>query len=110
VPAASEVEAKVTVTAPVPLPLEGETVMRLLPVPTLAAVHETGPPLAVCVTIICCAGVFGPSVVPLARTAPKFSAPRSSARPPPLGGGGVVGIVVETSFEGALLRLEVLTA
>ena len=87
-----------TVTAPVPLPLAGVTVMRVLPVPTLAAVNALGLPAAVCVIIMRCAGVFGPSVVPLAWTAPKFSAPRSSARPPPLGGGGVVGIVVDTSF------------
>src|SRR5512134_386566 len=94
----------------VPLPLVGETLMRLLLVPTLAAVQETGEPLAVWLTITRCDGVFGPIAEPLELTAPKFSEPRSSASPPPLGGGGVVGITVETSFDGALLRPDVFSA
>jgi hypothetical protein len=44
------------------------------------------------------------------RTPPKFSWPRPSDRPPPDGGGTVVGIVVETSFDGALRKPAVFSA
>ncbi len=109
-PAASDVEARVTVIGAVPLPLVGDTVMRVLPVPVLDAVQSIAVPAEIWLTITRCAGVLAPSVVPLEWTPPKFSAPRSSASPPPLGGGVVVGIVVETSADGALLRPEVFSA
>jgi hypothetical protein len=49
VPGDNEEEARVTVIAAVPVPLVGETEMRLLPVPVLDAVHVSGEPAAVCV-------------------------------------------------------------
>ena len=56
-----------------------------------------------------CPGVFGPTVVPLVDCA-EVQRSALERQPPPLGGGGVVGIVVDTSFEGALLRPEVFSA
>jgi hypothetical protein len=89
VPTAAFVEANDTVTGFVPEPLAGDTEMRAL---LDVTVQFSAPPPAVCVTMNDCAGVFTLIVVPL-RTAPKLKRPRSSVRPPPDGGGAVVGIV-----------------
>ena len=76
----------------------------------LEAVQAIGVPGEIWLTIMRWPGVLAPTAVPLVLTAPKFNAPRSSTSPPPLGGGGVFGIVVETSVDGALLRPDVFSA
>ena len=69
-PAASDVAARLMVIGAVPFPLVGDTEMRVLLVPVLAAVHANADPAAVWVTSTRCDGVLAPSVVPLEWTAP----------------------------------------
>ena len=96
--------AIVTVTGAVPVPLAGDTRSHeALVVAVQAAVPD------VRVTISLCPGVFDVTVVP-DFTAPNDNRARSTVYPPPLGGGSVVGIVVETSLDGALRSPDVFSA